>query len=54
MRSSSSTDFGSTTTPLRSNCQATAPGSAIEPPSFEKVERMSGPVRLRLSVSAST
>ena len=41
-------------TPLRSNCHATEPGSAIEPPSLEKIVRISGPVRLRLSVSAST
>ena len=42
------------TWPLRSNCQATAPGSAIEPPFFEKMLRTSAPVRLRLSVSTST
>ena len=40
-------------TPLRSNCHATAPGSAIEPPIFEKMVRTSAPVRLRLSVSTS-
>ena len=32
----------------------TDPGSAMEPPSFEKVERTSALVRLRLSESAST
>ena len=37
MRSSSLTDLGRITTPLRSNCQATAPGSAIEPPFLEKI-----------------
>ncbi len=40
--------------PLRSNCHATAPGSASEPPRFEKMVRTSLPVRLRLSVSTST
>src|SRR5215207_7859311 len=40
--------------PFRSNCQATAPGSAIEPPFFEKALRTSDPVRFRLSVSTST
>ena len=39
--------------PLRSNCHATDPGSAMEPPFFDRSERISGPVRLRLSVSAS-
>ena len=39
--------------PLRSNCQATAPGSAIEPPNLVKMLRTSAPVRLRLSVSTS-
>ena len=41
------------TTPLRSNCQATAPGSAIEPPLLVNTVRISEPVRLRLSVSTS-
>jgi hypothetical protein len=54
MSSSSATFFGSTITPLRSNCHATAPGSAIDPPSFVNTVRTSGPVRLRLSVRHST
>ena len=54
INSSSSTEPGTSTIPLRSNCQATAPGSASDPPSLENVERISAPVRLRLSVSAST
>ncbi len=54
MSSSSVAFFGSTITPLRSNCHATAPGSAIEPPSFENMVRTSAPVRLRLSVRHST
>ena len=41
-------------TPLRSNCHDTAPGSAMDPPFLEKMERMSAPVRLRLSVRHST
>ena len=53
MMSSSSTELGTVTTPLRSNCQATAPGSAIEPPFFLSAVRMSEPLRLRLSVSTS-
>jgi hypothetical protein len=40
--------------PFRSNCQATAPGSAVDPPFLEKILRTSAPVRLRLSVSTST
>ena len=51
---SSLTDFGTMTTPLRSNCQETAPGSDIEPPLREKSDRTSDPVRLRLSVRHST
>ena len=54
IRSSSPTDDGTITTPLRSNCQATAPGSASDPPALVKTDRISAPVRLRLSVSAST
>ena len=54
MRSSSSTDDGTRISPLRWNCHATAPGSAMEPPILEKMVRTSGPVRLRLSVRAST
>ena len=42
-----------TITPRLANCQPTAPGSAIEPPSLEKMLRTSAPVRLRLSVSTS-
>ena len=41
-------------TPLRSNCQPTAPGSAMEPPLLVKRLRISAPVRLRLSVRHST
>ncbi len=41
-------------TPLRSNCQLTAPGSAMEPPFLLKRLRISAPVRLRLSVRHST
>ena len=44
---------GTTISPLRSNCQATAPGSAIDPPRLEKMLRRSEPVRFRLSVSTS-
>ena len=54
MSSSSPTDFGTMTTPLRSNCQETAPGSAIEPPLRENNDRTSDPVRFRLSVRHST
>ena len=39
---------------MRLNCQPTAPGSAIVPPSLLKTLRTSEPVRLRLSVSTST
>ena len=53
MTSSSSTERGTLMTPLRSNCQATAPGSAIEPPAFFMTERISAPMRLRLSVRTS-
>ena len=35
--------LGSTKIPLRSNCQATAPGSAMDPPCFENMARMSAP-----------
>ncbi len=45
--------LGTRITPLRSNCQATAPGSAMDPPFLEKMARMSEPVRLRLSVRVS-
>ena len=41
-------------TPLRSNCHATAPGSASEPPLRVNTFLISAPVRLRLSVSVST
>src|SRR5579875_3381082 len=51
---SSSTLRGSRTWPLRSNCQDTEPGSAIEPPPRVKMVRTSAPVRLRLSVRHST
>jgi len=45
MSSSSPTDFGTITTPLRSNCQETAPGSAIEPPLREnRTEPLTGPI----------
>ena len=54
MSSSSPTDFGTITTPLRSNCHETAPGSAIEPPLRENSDRISDPVRFRLSVRHST
>ena len=54
MIASSSVARGIATTPLRSNCQATAPGSAIEPPLRENTARISAPVRLRLSVRHST
>ena len=52
--SSSSTDRSKITTPLRSNCQATAPGSASDPPLRVNSARTSELVRLRLSVSVST
>ena len=51
--SSSLTDPGTVMMPLRSNCQATAPGSAMDPPFFLSAVRTSEPVRLRLSVSTS-
>ena len=54
MRSSSDVLRSTRITPLRSNCHATAPGSAIEPPCLEKMWRMSAAARLRLSVSTST
>src|SRR5262245_2276759 len=54
INSSSSADRGTRMVPLRSNCHATAPGSAIEPPFLEKMLRTSAPARLRLSVSTST
>ena len=51
MRSSSlAADLSSTIMPLRSNCHATAPGSASEPPLRLKMFLISEPVRLRLSV----
>ena len=52
--SSSSTVRSKMTTPLRSNCQATAPGSASDPPLRVNSARTSELVRLRLSVSVST
>jgi hypothetical protein len=45
---------GDATMPLRSNCQPTAPGSAMLPPLRLKRLRISAPVRLRLSLSVST
>ena len=54
MTSSSDAAPEASTTPFHENCQATAPGSAIEPPFFEKMLRTSEAVRLRLSVSTST
>jgi hypothetical protein len=54
MSSSSVTVFERITTPLRLNCQLTAPGSAIDPPFFVKMVRTSAPVRLRLSDNTST
>ena len=54
IRSSSETVRGTVTTPFRSNCHDTAPGSAIEPPLWENAARISAPVRLRLSVRHST
>ena len=51
---SSSNVRGTDTTPLRSNCQLTAPGSAIDPPFLEKMLRISAPVRFRLSERHST
>ncbi len=51
---SSSSVRASSMSPFRSNCQATAPGSAIDPPFLEKMFRTSAPVRFRLSDSVST
>ena len=51
---SSSKVRGTVITPLRSNCQLTAPGSAIDPPFLLKTLRTSAPVRLRLSDRHST
>ena len=51
---SSTPSAGTSTTPCRSNCQATAPVAPRLPPCFEKACRTSDAVRLRLSVSAST
>ena len=50
----SATDPSTRMTPRRSNCQATAPGSASDPPLRLKIVLISAPVRLRLSVSTST
>ncbi len=52
--SSDAADFSTMITPLRSNCHTTAPGSAKLPPLRLKTFLISAPVRLRLSVSAST
>src|SRR5262245_53693656 len=52
--SSSSTERGTMIWPVRANCQATAPGSEIDPPFLVKMFRTAAPVRLRLSVSTST
>src|SRR5205085_10531321 len=52
--SSSSADLSTSTTPLRSNCHDTAPGSANEPPLRLKMFLISADVRFRLSVSACT
>ena len=55
IRSSSvAADLSRMITPLRSNCQLTAPGSASEPPLRENAFFTSEPVRFRLSVSVST
>ena len=55
MRSSSEYWSASTTaTPFFSKFQATEPGSPRLPPWLENAWRTSDPVRLRLSVSAST
>ncbi len=54
MTLSSSWSRGTLTMPLRSNCQPTAPGSAMLPPFLLKRLRISEPVRLRLSLSVST
>ncbi len=51
---SSSELWGTAMTPLRSNCQLTAPGSAMVPPFLLKRFRISAPVRLRLSDRHST
>ena len=51
---SSSSDRGTAMTPLRSNCQLTAPGSAMVPPFLLKTLRISAPVRFRLSDRHST
>ena len=51
---SSSLSRPTVTIPLRSNCQLTAPGSAMFPPLRLKTLRISAPVRLRLSLSVST
>jgi hypothetical protein len=40
--------------PLRSNCHATEPGSAMDPPLRLKMFLISAVVRLRLSVRHST
>ncbi len=51
---SSSNREGTAITPLRSNCQLTAPGSAMAPPFLLKTFLISAPVRLRLSDRHST
>ncbi len=40
--------------PFLWNIQLTQPGVPSEPPCFSKIRLISGPVRLRLSVSTST
>ena len=40
--------------PFLLNIQLTQPGVPMEPPPFSKIRLISGPVRLRLSVSTST
>ena len=54
MTLSSSLSRLTVTMPLRSNCQPTAPGSAMLPPLRLKRLRISAPVRLRLSLRVST
>ena len=53
---SSSPIFSASTVmmPLRSNIHATAPEAPMLPPPFSNVWRISGAVRLRLSVSTCT
>ena len=47
-------DPSATSSPFFSKIQATEPGSPRLPPALLKAWRISEPVRLRLSVSAST